>query len=117
MSYIIAEGAIAELATFRKTLLGSVAAHLITKERAKELHLEKMRVIFGQAWRESDGVRTIAIQCAYCQQIDRIQSDVVSFTCRCNPTEQFVARSRSIDFGASSAESLIRGVKPTAQFR
>lgn len=113
-TYIIAQGAIDELNAFRKTLLGSVAAHLITKERAKELHLEKMRSIFGQAWRECEGTYTIAIQCAYCKRIDKIQSDVVSFTCHCNPTEQFVARSRSIDFG--SAESLILGVKPNAQF-
>jgi hypothetical protein len=114
VNYIIAEGAIEELNQFRKTLLGSVAAHLITKERAKELHLEKMRVLFGQAWRESEGVRTIAIQCGFCRRIDKIQSDVVYFTCHCNPTEQFVARCRSIDFGG--AESLIRSAKPGAQF-
>lgn len=116
MNHIVAESAIAELNQFRKTLIGSVASHLITRERAKELHLEKMRVIFGQAWRESEGDRTIAIQCAYCNRIDKIQSDVVRFTCHCTPTEQFVARSRSIDLG-SSAESLIRGVKPGAVFQ
>jgi hypothetical protein len=114
VKYIIAQGAVEELNDYRRTLLGSVAAHLITRDRAKELHLEKMRQIFGQAWRESEGARTIAIQCGFCKRIDKIQSDVVSFTCHCTPTEQFVARCRSIDFGG--AESLIRGAKPGATF-
>lgn len=113
-TYIIAESAIDDLNDFRRSLLGSVAAHLITKERAKELHLDKMRQIFGQAWRESEGVRTIAIQCAHCKRIEKIQSDVIAFTCHCNPEEQFVARCRSIDLGG--AEDLIRGVKPNVQF-
>ena len=116
MSYFVPENALADLKAYQQTLLGAVGKHLISAQKAKEQYWERLRVVLGQSYQHTDDEdRMIAIQCSQgCNRVSVVRSDVKRFTCVCSPVEQFTFQCRTIDFGASSVESMLRRIKPDA---
>lgn len=96
--YVLSDTANAEIEASKRRSRELVARHLATAEQASRLHWDTVKKIVNDGGhQESHHERIIFVQCRFCDKAERIQGDILRYTCTCSPhTTQLTFQNRTI---------------------
>ena len=97
--FVLTAAANAEIAASRERCRNLVVQHLASAKQASALHWGTVRsVIKNGGHVESHAGRMIFVKCNYCPRVERVQGDVLRYSCPCTPnTVQLTFQNRTIE--------------------